>query len=51
MEEAVAEHLREEDFHAIAGQLFEVHAGRAQAVDLRHGMPCMRSITITLDEQ
>jgi hypothetical protein len=32
VEEAVAEHLREEDRHAVAGQLLQVDAGVAQSL-------------------
>ena len=43
MEEAVAEHLGEEDGHAVARQLLDVHAGLAQPVhladrDARHAL-------------
>jgi hypothetical protein len=48
VEEAVAEHLREEDRHAVARQLLDVDAGVAQALRWLIGTPFMRSITITL---
>ena len=45
VEEAVAEHLREEDLDAVARELLDVDAGVAQPVDLRRSAcrPCAPS--------
>jgi hypothetical protein len=47
VEETVAEDLREEDRDAVAGQLADVDAGRAQAARRSRGIPSTRAITIT----
>ena len=51
VEEAVAEHLREEDLDPARRERRDVDAFLAQLVICEIGMPCMRSITITRCEQ
>ena len=50
VEEAVAEHLREEDRHAVARQLLDVDAGLAQALDLadRHAVHALHHDHVVL---